>query len=120
MGVGDDVGEELGGLLACRRTLVDLERRTRSPGCPSVAAVASATTAAIWLRISASAKHDVGDGPAARRVEGDALQPPAAGGEGEQDRGDEEEQPGQAATHRGESGKDRPTRRIGGAAAGVR
>ena len=46
------------------------------------------------------AQHDAGEVAAAGGVEGDALQLPAAGGEGEADRGDEEEQAGQATTHR--------------------
>ena len=54
-----------------------------------------------------------GDRPAARRVERDALQPPAAGGEGEQDGGDEEQQAGESAAHPAKSGKDRRRRRIG-------
>ena len=33
-------------------------------------------------------------------IERDALQPPSAGGQGEQDGGDEEQQTGQAAAHR--------------------
>ena len=55
-----------------------------------------------------------GDGTAALRLERHPLQPPSTGGEGEQDGGDEEQQPSQSAAHPSKSGKDRRGGRIGG------
>ena len=67
---------------------------------PTVAAVALALILAISARIALSSMADVDDVDAEVVGEGDPLQPPSAGRKGQADGGDEEEQGGEAATHR--------------------
>ena len=73
----------------------ELERRDADGGGGGVGADPrdlGADRAVVHRRVDDVGAHVVG--------EGDALQPPSAGGEGQADGGDEEEQGGEAATHR--------------------
>ena len=116
--VGDDVGEELAGFW-----IADVRGQLEGQ---LVRGLADRFSGGVGddsgqLATKRGVGEDLaGDGTAARRVERDALHPPAPGCQGEQDGGDKEQQPGESAAHRAKSGKDRPTHRIGDAAAGVR
>ena len=114
VGIGDDVGEELGGLRVAG-VAADAEhelvlRDARASGPPPGRRLPPARRGA-----RRSAKTSRATARLLVRVEGDALHPPAAGGQGEQDGGDEEQQPGESAAHPAKSGKDRRRRRIGDA-----
>ena len=101
VGVGDDVPHQ-GGSGAGLGQLVDLDPhvvgRHAEGGRRGVGGHGGDLLADVGVM-----QHDIGQLAAAGRVEGHPLEPPAAGGEGEEHGSEEEQGTRQAATHRTES-----------------
>ena len=109
VGVDEDLAISWRRRRRCRASWSTWARTSVGRRRPSVAAVASAATVAISVADAGVAQHDVGARSPLRAVSNATRcrnQPPAARAQAEG--GDEEEQAGQASTHRGESRGVRP------------
>ena len=101
VGVADDVGEHVRAAgSASNAGMLRTSSCSRSAaGRPSRSAVAVETSVTTWSWIASMSKISVATARLAEGENATALQPPATGRDREQDRGNEEEEPGQSTPH---------------------